>query len=950
MGYVKAEDILDATNGGLDIILSYYPDAHKVFSKTAKRFKIRSSEKTASAALKELAGGVWVVTDFGGDSKPRDGIAVCALEEGFDYAKACEFLGARYNIKGADLQIVKPLISKRPLEPHETPGDYSFDFNKEFTDAELKLLGPRVNGVHCKEYRLWSCKSFVYCKENEAIITTATPEFPIFVFDYGTWQKIYQPLSADKGFRFRYAGQKPKKFIFGLDVIRKEFERNKKKLEEIDYDVEDDDDNEDGEPKRKKDARLDAAFIMSGGSDGLNLRSFAKYPIWFNSEAEHLDWNEYKELKIYVKEIYYIGDLDSTGIKQAINVGLKFLDIKLIWLPEKLKQQRDKRGNPRKDFKDYIEVYYRETDKTNVFLNGLNRLIENSLPLQFWTEWYAKKKKNYNLSNTRLYHFLEHMGFGRHENENFKDGYIYVRKEGSIVRVLKPYQIANYIHEFLEERGVPTELRDYVFKSPQLGDRSFSNLRKMKTDFTSADRETQYFFFNKEIWQIKAEGITRLKQGEVDRYVWEDKIIDFDIKMDEPHFKISKDADGDLDIEIIKKDNMFFNYLINTSRVHWRYELEEFFEGKAPLEAVEYGIAHKFDIAGPNLDASQKLEHKLHLINKMFSIGYMLHSYKNYNKPWAVFAMDNKVSDLGESHGGSGKSLCYGFLNKILKRRVYLKGRDPKLTTNDFIYHEVTEDTDYILIDDATQYLNFDFFFSEITGSLKVNPKNGSPFEIPFEKSPKFVITSNFSIRNMDPSTARRILFTVFSDYYHSSDEEYNQIRKVSDDFGGRNLFTDFTKKDYNDFYNFCAQCVQFFLSVEHKINPPMDNVTKRNLLAEMGEPFLGWADAYFQTQDNQGTYLYQNTLVCKADAFDDFIRVTKQAKTSTNKFKKSLKAYCQWMGWVFNPKEKLGAGNRIVMKIEGKTMEAFYMSTVPEMNMANTLHVLQDDESTIFD
>jgi hypothetical protein len=47
----------------------------------------------------------------------------------------------------------------------------------------------------------------------------------------------------------------------------------------------------------------------------------------------------------------------------------------------------------------------------------------------------------------------------------------------------------------------------------------------------------------------------------------------------------------------------------------------------------------------------------------------------------------------------------------ILKRRFYIKGRDANVTKNDFIYHGVTEDTDFILIDDANQYLDFAFFY-----------------------------------------------------------------------------------------------------------------------------------------------------------------------------------------------------------------------------------------------
>ncbi|MFY0481425.1 primase-helicase family protein [Flavobacterium sp. PLA-1-15] len=957
MSYVKDTDIFDATNGGLDIILDYYPNARNVLEKSAKQFKIRESEKTASASIKQLKDGIWVVTDFGGDQVSRNGIQVCMLEEGLDYGKACTFLGAKYKIKGAKFQVHMPIIEKRPLENDEEKGKYKFEYFKVFTHDQLKMLGPRINEVHCTEYKLKNCKSFTFFKENEAVTTIATEDYPIFVFDFGDWQKIYQPMSYEKQYRFRYAGDKPKHHVWGLDIIQKEFKKIKKKQEEDGYDDYEEDDEEDGKKsKRKKtDPRLERVFMVSGGSDGLNLRSFGYYGVWFNSESEHLTWDDYKELKKCAKEIIYIADLDSTGVKQALSVGLKYLDIKMLWLPEKLKEYRDKRGNPRKDFKDYVEVFNKEDNMS--FINGFKKLVANALPLQFWTEYTnAQGKLNYNLSNTRLYHFLSMLGFGRYESETEKEGYIFIKKEGSIIRILEPYQIENFVHSFLEERGMSPDLRDYIYKSPQLGERSLSKLPSVKIDFQSADRNSQYLFFTKKVWKITGNEIIEYKQGDVEKYVWEDKIIDFDIKKEEPHFTISKDSDGDFDIEIHRKDNMFFNYLINTSRVHWKKELEDHFEGRPPKEEEEYFKANKFKIDGENLSADEILEQKLHLINKMFSIGYALHKYKNYNKPWAIFAMDNKVSDLGESHGGSGKSLGYGFLNKILKRRVYLKGRDPKLTTNDFIYHEVSEDTDYILIDDATQHLNFDFFFSEITGSLKVNPKNGSPFEIPFEKSPKFIFTSNFALRNVDPSTARRLLITVFSDYYHGlNEEEYKQVRKVSDDFDGQNLFTDFGWDQYNHYYNFCAQCLQFYLSTEEKINPPMDNVTKRTLQAEMGEAFIGWADAFFLQRDVFGEYLYLDKDFSKEDAFDLFQKDAKVTKWTTTKFKKCIKAYCKWNGWVMNPKDMLNSANRIIKTINNKSQEVIYIDTQKSQQTGLVEKIIQeevkeDDGLTVFD
>ncbi|WP_372744310.1 primase-helicase family protein [Lutibacter sp.] len=934
MSYVKDTDILNATNGGLDIIKAYYPAAEESNEGArVKHFKLRESEKTASAALKRLDDGVWIVTDFGGDNAKRNGIQVCMFEENITYGEACALLGARYKIEGAKLELYMPEIEKRPLKKDETPGSYYFTY-KEFTPAELALIGPRVNEKHCNSFNLKSCKSFAYCKANETVVTTATENYPIFVFDFGSWQKIYQPNSFEKKFRFRYAGSKPSKHIFGLDLIEAEFKRIKKQQEEEEMEY-DDDDDEDEAASKKKDPRLDSVFIISGGSDGINLFSFNKFPLWFNSESEHLDWDDYKKLKVWVKEIYYIADLDLTGVKQAITVGLKFLDIKLLWLPEKLKKYSDKRGNPCKDFKDYVDKFYKK-DNPNPFINALDKLENNALPMQFWTEYWNKKTKKtvFNLSNTRLYHFLANLGFGRYESENLKEGFLYIRKEGSIVRVLHPYEIENFVHAFLEERQMHPDLRDYIYKSPQLNERSLSKLPNIEIDFTDADKHTQYLFFPKKVWQVTKEGIKEFKQGEVDKFIWEDKIIDFHPQKEDPHFKISTDKDGDLDIEILKKDNPFFNYLINTSRVHWRKELEESFEGRPEKEADEYFKKNQFNIAGSRLSEDEILEQKQHLINKIYSIGYMLHKYKDESKAWCVFAMDNKLSDVGESHGGSGKSLCYSYLDNILKRRFYLKGRDEKLTQNDFIYHGVTEDTDYILIDDASQYLKFDFFFSEITGSLKVNPKNAQPFEIPFTKAPKFVISSNYTIRDIDPSTARRLLITVFSDYYHyNKDDEYKEERQVSDDFGGKNLFKDFTQTEWNAYYNFCAQCIQFFLTHPKKINPPMDNVTKRSLQAEMGDAFIGWAEAFFATEvdniEQKGNFKYLDNFFSKEMAFKDFVDTTKQNKWTSNKFKKAMKAFCKWNGYVLNPKEFHNNSGRIIQKIGDKAAEVFFIKTI---------------------
>ncbi|OBQ56070.1 hypothetical protein JJL45_05345 [Tamlana sp. s12] len=921
MGYVDWKDLIHATNNGLDIIRMVYPNIDDALNSRDKKFKARAGEKTASASLR-LKDGHYHVTDFGGDQKEYNSIGVYMQETGKTFPEAVNFLAAHFNVKGSDQAWteIKPVWETRPLKDDETPKSYSHVF-KDFTKEELALLGPCVTAAHCKEFNFESLESFTYCKENEASVTSSTDTYPIYGFTHNGWMKIYQPLSFKKQYRFRFLGTKPERFIYGLDLVKKQFAKNKKRVEE-DYDPEVD--------KKMEDPRLDHVFIVSGGSDGLNLRSFGYFPIWYNSEAEMLNFEEYRELQTYTKEIIYIPDLDSTGRKQASKIALTFLDIKIMTLPSYLQKKKDKRGNPCKDFKDFVVQYYNSRESKS-FTNRLKKLVENALPAQFWDEIYTKNELKYVFRQTQFYNFLKLNGFGRIKDEHTKDGYHFVHVDGNIVRKVLPVEIETFVHQFLKSRQLPVKLRDLVY-SKQLSQSQLNKLDSFNIEFSTSASDTQYMFFENAIIKIDANGLEKIKRGEVEKYIWETKKIEHNINLDKfPQFEIGKDVHGNADIKIHVEDNMFFNYLINTSRIHWRKETETNLAKLNASQKEAYLKANKFNISGPNLEAAEQLEQKLHLINKIFALGYMLHTYKSPDKPWAVYAMDNKLSDVNESHGGSGKSIFQKAIQKVLKNNHYIPGRDPKKTQDDFIYHGVTEECDYIFVDDCHMHLDYGFFFPAITGDLEVNNKNGLRFVINFDKVPKIAFSSNYPPNNLDLSLARRLLYVVFSDYYHNNkDGEYNEVREPKHDFEGATLFNSWTENQWNQFYNFCAQCIRFYLSQTAKIDPPMDNVIMRNLLSEMGDNFKDWADVYFAQKDENDKFKYLNTFVVKDDAFEDLKNKT-GFKYSPNKFKKNLKAYAKFNEWEFNPTSSgVDASGRIIHRIDGNTKEVFFMKTPP--------------------
>jgi hypothetical protein len=909
MPYIDQQELLNATHGGLDIIISYYPQANDTLKTNRKEFKIRD-EKTPSARIKQLSDGNWVVTDFGDDGVSRNGIQVCMKEEEISYREAIVKLAGKYNVGGINPEINKPGFEKRTAAAEETEGETYFDIKEEISEQELKELGPLVTMDVCKKYHVHSLYSFTYIKNREAQITSSNDDYPIFMVDHGEFKKIYQPKNPDKAYRFRYSGTRQKDYINGLSQLKKAFEDINQ-----DYDPESDD------QKKKKMQKLPEVILASGERDALNVAGMGYNVIWMNSESQIMDWKLYSELTKMAEHIYNLPDIDTTGKKQAHKLGLQYLDIKTIWLPKKLREYHDNRGKPRKDFRDYVELWPKIED--------FKKLMRVAMPMRFWDENYVDGGIKYFFNNEQAYYFLQANGYYQFENKNVRDGIMFIRMNGNIISQVEAEDCRKFIQEFMKDRYLPIPLRNTIHRSNQLGDSSLRGLDEIKLDFTDYDKTSQYLFFSNRTWKVTAAGITELKPTEVDRYVWEEEVIQHKISKKDPPFTINfNKEENEYEINIAGTESNFFRFLINASRIHWKAEYLTRASGSED-ENRQYVKDNRWNIAGNRLEYEEIWEQKQHLINKIFSIGYLLHRYKDPARPWCVFAMDNKITETGESHGRSGKSLCYRTIRYFMKS-VTLNGRNPKLTENPHVYDRVTEHTDYILVDDADQYLNFGFFFNALQGDMEVNPKNNQSYEIPFEHVPKFCITSNFTLRNIDPSTEGRILYTVFSDYYHvrTEGEDYIEDFTIRDDFD-KNLFLDYSEEEWNDDFNFFATCLQFYLSVprETKINPPMDNVTKRNLRTEMTEAFKNWADVYFDATEGNCDKLIERDI-----AFKDFAEKSGQHKWTTNKFTKALKAWCRYTEYVekFNPEQFRNNSGRIIRKVNNEAAEMIYVQTKP--------------------
>jgi len=230
-----------------------------------------------------------------------------------------------------------------------------------------------------------------------------------------------------------YIGTKPNNYIFGLEELKKQFNKNietETNAAQYNSDYDDatgeDENNKLDSKKIENKAKISEVILCSGDRDALNVASLGYFVLWLNSETTYISFDDYKDIKSKCKDFYNIPDIDETGCKMGHKFALNFLDCKTIWLPETLKAHKDFRGNPCKDITDYLKHFTKR---------DFDWLKSTALPLKFWSEQPKFDKSGnfrgteYVFNNTTAYEYLNANGFYRYESKNDKDGYFYVKIE-----------------------------------------------------------------------------------------------------------------------------------------------------------------------------------------------------------------------------------------------------------------------------------------------------------------------------------------------------------------------------------------------------------------------------------------------------------------------------------------------------------------------------------------
>ena len=210
------------------------------------------------------------------------------------------------------------------------------------------------------------------------------------------------------------------------------------------------------------------------------------------------------------------------------------------------------------------------------------------------------------------------------------------------------------------------------------------------------------------------------------------------------------------------------------------------------------------------------------------TIGFMMHGYKNLSYCPAVILNDEVISDNPE--GGTGKGVFMNALSQM-KKLVVIDGKAFAFEKA-FPYQTVSADTQILCFDDVKKNFDFERLFSVVTEGLTLEKKNKDAIKIPFSKSPKIAITTNYAIRGTGNSFARR-------KWEVELNQHYNKNHTPLDEFG-KHFFDDWNDGEWCEFDNYMVSCLQGFLNTG-LVKSKFVNLKIRQLSAETAHDFIEW-------------------------------------------------------------------------------------------------------------
>jgi len=443
-------------------------------------------------------------------------------------------------------------------------------------------------------------------------------------------------------------------------------------------------------------------------------------------------------------------------------------------------------------------------------------------------EFWSKSEKGV-IKIVPLYfkRFLEDNGFYKYAPEGSKS-FVFVRVTNNLIDHTTEKEMKDFVLDYLYQIE-DVSIYNYFAEQTRFFKEEFLTLiNTIDVYFIEDTKDTSYLYFQNCAVEIKKNSVTAIDYVDLDGYVWKDRVI----------ARVFREC------LITGCDyKTFINNVCNQS--------------EARTKSMES------------------------------TIGFMMHGHKNLSYCPAVILNDEVISDNPE--GGTGKGI---FMNALshMKKLVTIDGKAFAFEKS-FAYQLVSVDTQILCFDDVKKYFNFERLFSVVTEGLTLEKKNKDAIKIPFSKSPKIAITTNYAIKGTGNSFQRRKWELEL--YQH-----YTKSYTPQDEFG-KLFFGDWDVDEWCVFDNYMIECLQLYLS-EGLVESEFVNLKIRQLSASTSHDFIEWCGLIADSNENDklgfGFKIYKNELYF--DFIDEYPDYGPKSKMTISRqvFYKWLHSYAEYL------------------------------------------------------
>ncbi len=183
------------------------------------------------------------------------------------------------------------------------------------------------------------------------------------------------------------------------------------------------------------------------------------------------------------------------------------------------------------------------------------------------------------------------------------------------------------------------------------------------------------------------------------------------------------------------------------------------------------------------------------------------------------------------------------------------------------------------MFDDVKKNFSFESLFSLITEGITLEYKGQDAIKLPIQKSPKILITTNYTVGGVGGSFERRKFEIEMSSYFNSSNTPLDHF--------GHLLFDEWNEVEWSRFDSYMVNCLQYYLTNGLVVNE-FNNLQVRKFIKETSFEFYEWT--------KEGAIKHNERHV-KANTFNEFINEYPDYVKwlSQKKFKRWLESYAKF-------------------------------------------------------